>query len=225
MKSSCLLRTFRVYPPPRTQDWLTAPFVLKITPLHGPHGKHRLPLLWIHVYSCVAWWQISYSSVLLLGADGMENTFSLNCCLYSCLQSCCLATRWSKPLQYYLTVRVHVMLRQAASKKQAAYLVDYSACRSLLAVAWLGKSCVLKLRQYLPQKHLKTSTAWRHIRICTFHCHFWDNLKFEMWIVIFLTYLEGAKQFMDQPLVKSPLIMSANGLNMEVKRKVVSVLS
>jgi hypothetical protein len=35
----------------------------------------RLPLLWMHVYSCVAWQQISYISVLLLGADCIENSF------------------------------------------------------------------------------------------------------------------------------------------------------
>jgi hypothetical protein len=52
---------------------LVAPF--KITPLHGPHGKHRLPLLWMHVYSCVAWQHTSYMSVLLLGADRIENSF------------------------------------------------------------------------------------------------------------------------------------------------------
>jgi hypothetical protein len=33
---------------------LVALFVFKITPLHGPHGKQRLPLLWMYVYSCVA---------------------------------------------------------------------------------------------------------------------------------------------------------------------------
>jgi hypothetical protein len=42
-----------------------------------PHGKHRLPLLWMHVYLCVAWQQTSYISVLLLGADRIENTVSL----------------------------------------------------------------------------------------------------------------------------------------------------
>jgi hypothetical protein len=54
---------------------LIAPFLFKITPLNGPHGKHRLPLLWMHVYSCVAWQQTSCISVLLLGADCIENSF------------------------------------------------------------------------------------------------------------------------------------------------------
>jgi hypothetical protein len=56
---------------------LVAAFVFKITPLHRPHGKHHLPLLWMHDYSCVAWQQTSYISVLLLGADRIENTVSL----------------------------------------------------------------------------------------------------------------------------------------------------
>jgi hypothetical protein len=56
---------------------LAAPFVFKITPLHVPHGKHRLPLLWMHVYSCVAWKQTSYISVLLLGVGRIKNTVSL----------------------------------------------------------------------------------------------------------------------------------------------------
>jgi hypothetical protein len=51
------------------------PFAFKITPLHEPHGKHDLPLLWIHAYRCVAWQQTSYSSVLLLSADRIENSF------------------------------------------------------------------------------------------------------------------------------------------------------
>jgi hypothetical protein len=54
-----------------------APFAFKITPLHGFHGKHRLPLLWMHVYSCVAWKQTSYISVHLLGVDSIESTVSL----------------------------------------------------------------------------------------------------------------------------------------------------
>jgi hypothetical protein len=54
---------------------LVAPFVFKITPLHEPHGK-RLPLLWMHVYSCLACQHTSYSVVLLLGADRIENTIS-----------------------------------------------------------------------------------------------------------------------------------------------------
>jgi hypothetical protein len=37
------LRTSRGYLLQRT-DWLLAPIVYKITPLHGPHGKHRLLL-------------------------------------------------------------------------------------------------------------------------------------------------------------------------------------
>jgi hypothetical protein len=40
MKSSCLLRTSRgcPYRELRTQNWIVATF--KITPLHGPYGKH-----------------------------------------------------------------------------------------------------------------------------------------------------------------------------------------
>jgi hypothetical protein len=34
------------------------PFVFEISPLHGPHGKHRLPLLGMHVCRCVPWQQI-----------------------------------------------------------------------------------------------------------------------------------------------------------------------
>jgi hypothetical protein len=81
---------------------LVAPFVFKITPLHGPHGKHRLPSSWMHVYSCVAWQETYCISGLLLGADTIEN-FPFYCCLCSCLQSCCLTTRWSNPLQYSIT--------------------------------------------------------------------------------------------------------------------------
>jgi hypothetical protein len=57
-----LLRISRGYVQPRTQNSVTvtvAPFVFKITPLHGPHGKHRLPSLCMHVYRCVAWQQTS----------------------------------------------------------------------------------------------------------------------------------------------------------------------
>jgi hypothetical protein len=50
-------------------------FVFKITPLHGPHGKHRRPLLWLQDYSCVAWQHTSYSAMLLLGSDRIENGF------------------------------------------------------------------------------------------------------------------------------------------------------
>jgi hypothetical protein len=56
---------------------LVAPSVFKTTILHGPHGKHSLPFLWMHVYSCLALQQTSYISVLLLGADRIENTVSL----------------------------------------------------------------------------------------------------------------------------------------------------
>jgi hypothetical protein len=55
---------------------LVAPFDFKITPPHGPHGKHRIPLLWMHVYSCFAWQQTSYISELLFGADRKENSLS-----------------------------------------------------------------------------------------------------------------------------------------------------
>jgi hypothetical protein len=72
-----------------------------VTPLHESHGKHRILLLRMHVYSYVVWQQTSYSSVLLLSEDSIEKTqFPYYCCLYSCLQSSCLATRWSNPLQY-----------------------------------------------------------------------------------------------------------------------------
>jgi hypothetical protein len=54
---------------------LVVPFIFKITLLHALDGKPRLPLLWMHVYSCVAWQQISYISMLLLGADCIENSF------------------------------------------------------------------------------------------------------------------------------------------------------
>jgi hypothetical protein len=40
--------------------------MFKITPLHGPHGKHRLSFLWMQVYGFVAWHYTSYSSVLLI---------------------------------------------------------------------------------------------------------------------------------------------------------------
>jgi hypothetical protein len=32
-------------------------------------------MLWMHVYSCIAWQQTSYISILLLGADRIENSF------------------------------------------------------------------------------------------------------------------------------------------------------
>jgi hypothetical protein len=51
-----------------------APFDFKITPFHG---KHRLPLLWMHDYHCVAWQQTSCISMLLLDADSIENCLSL----------------------------------------------------------------------------------------------------------------------------------------------------
>jgi hypothetical protein len=38
-----------------TENCTVATMVFKITPLHGPHGKHSLPLLCMHVYCCVAW--------------------------------------------------------------------------------------------------------------------------------------------------------------------------
>jgi hypothetical protein len=60
----------------RTHKWTVAQLFFKITPLHGHHGKPRLPLLWKHAYRCVAWQQISYNSVILLGADRIENTVS-----------------------------------------------------------------------------------------------------------------------------------------------------
>jgi hypothetical protein len=47
-------RTFHGCLPPRTQNWIVAPFVFKITPLHQSQVKHRLPLLWLHFNSCVA---------------------------------------------------------------------------------------------------------------------------------------------------------------------------
>jgi hypothetical protein len=68
---------------------------------HGPHRKHRLSLLWIHVCRFVAWQQTSYISVLLLGPDSIENTVSLLLLLAeTCLQKRCLVTRWPNPLQY-----------------------------------------------------------------------------------------------------------------------------
>jgi hypothetical protein len=43
----------------RTQNWIVVLFVFKITPLHGPQGKHSLPLLWMHAHRSVAWQQSS----------------------------------------------------------------------------------------------------------------------------------------------------------------------
>jgi hypothetical protein len=34
----------------RTESWRR---LFKITPLHGPHGKHLLPLLWMQVYRSI----------------------------------------------------------------------------------------------------------------------------------------------------------------------------
>jgi hypothetical protein len=53
-----------------------APIVFKITPLHGPHGKHRLLSLRMRVYRFVGWKWTSYCSVRLLGADRIEKTIS-----------------------------------------------------------------------------------------------------------------------------------------------------
>jgi hypothetical protein len=63
---------------------LVAPIVFKITPLHGPHGKHRLLLLRMRVYSFVAWQYTSYCSVHLLGADHIE--YSLLCIVVTFLR-------------------------------------------------------------------------------------------------------------------------------------------
>jgi hypothetical protein len=79
--SQCLFLKHRTAQPstnfPRTQKWIVAPFVLKVTPLHGPNGRHRLQLLWMHVCRCIAWQQTSYISVLSPSADGVENAVSL----------------------------------------------------------------------------------------------------------------------------------------------------
>jgi hypothetical protein len=64
--------TVKVFDHASTQGWTGAPFVFKITPLHEPHGKHRIPLSWMNVYSCVAWQQTSHISMLVLCADGIE---------------------------------------------------------------------------------------------------------------------------------------------------------
>jgi hypothetical protein len=68
-----LLRASRHCLPPGTKNWTRS----AVRPLHGPHGKLRLPLLWMHVYRFVAWQQTFYIYVLLLGADRIENTVSL----------------------------------------------------------------------------------------------------------------------------------------------------
>jgi hypothetical protein len=114
--------------------WLVAPFVFKITPLRGPHGKLRLPVLWMHVYSCVAWQRTFYISVILLGADRIGKysfpsivdacPFLHNCSLatnynirptlgYSvagCLSSRCLAMLWANPLQYNWSISIQSVL-------------------------------------------------------------------------------------------------------------------
>jgi hypothetical protein len=58
----------------RIQNWTVKPFVFKIDPLHGPHVKHRLPLLWMHVYRYVAWQQTFCISTIFLGVDSIENS-------------------------------------------------------------------------------------------------------------------------------------------------------
>jgi hypothetical protein len=83
------------------------------------------------------------------------------------------------------------------------------------------------MRQYIPPKHRKTYKGLHGVasEYSTVHSHFCENLKFKMFIVIFLIYLEGPKEFMDQRLVTRPSVISANVLNMEVKSKVVPVFN
>jgi hypothetical protein len=79
---------------------LVAPFVFKITALHWPYRKRRLPLLW-SIFTAA----LPGNRLLQLRAFSRyglhRKQFPFDCCLYSCLQNFCLATRWSNPLQYF----------------------------------------------------------------------------------------------------------------------------
>jgi hypothetical protein len=103
-------------------------------------------------------------------------------------------------------------------EQRTVSLVDYSKCHSLLAVAWLCRSCALKLRQCIPPKRLKTSISWRHIQIWYISLSLLEESKIQNVNSHFSHIFRGPKQFMDQLLVQRPSIMSANELNMEVKR-------
>jgi hypothetical protein len=59
----------------RTCRGYLLPIVFGITSLHGPHGKYRLLLLRMRVYSFVSWQQSSGCSVRLFGANRIENSF------------------------------------------------------------------------------------------------------------------------------------------------------
>jgi hypothetical protein len=72
-------------------DWLVTSFVFKITPLHGPHGNTVS-------HCCGCMFTASLPGNRAGGPHRKQIPFY--CFLYSCLQSCCLATRWSNPLQY-----------------------------------------------------------------------------------------------------------------------------
>jgi hypothetical protein len=54
----------------------------------------------MHFYRCVVWQQTSYISVILLGADLIENSFPP---VEVCLPIRCLATLWPPTLQHYYT--------------------------------------------------------------------------------------------------------------------------
>jgi hypothetical protein len=76
-----------------------APFVFKITPLHGPQGKHRLPLFSMHIYSSLPGNRLP-TAPYDVRRESHRKHFIFYCCLYSCIQSCCLETRRSNPLHY-----------------------------------------------------------------------------------------------------------------------------
>jgi hypothetical protein len=105
-------------------NWTVAPFVFKKTPLHGSHGKRRLPLLWMHVLPL----RFLATDFLCLHAFTLRGrhrkqclyiveacSFLLSCSLatsykirpivaYSvagCLSSRCLVMLWANPSRYY----------------------------------------------------------------------------------------------------------------------------
>jgi hypothetical protein len=60
---------------------LVAPFVFKVTPLGGPHGKYHLPLLWMHVYSCVAGNRLPTAPCASLAQTAQKTQFPFYCLL------------------------------------------------------------------------------------------------------------------------------------------------
>jgi hypothetical protein len=101
---SCSLRLTRNCP------WINSvtAFTSLISTMHRPHGKHRLYCWWRHrlrglVFTVSLLRNGLHNPVLppLLSADDIENTVSSIVACWTVFTSCCLATLWSNPLQYF----------------------------------------------------------------------------------------------------------------------------